>query len=147
MTVICDLLYDINENEWTFSECCLESWGDRQYQSWVGTLKAIWKILWRKPWRRRLGRLKAISTQTLYTTWKLAKLKIYFHIDRCLFFSVAKFTNPLLYKCLNITFRLGGSPLYHQIFWIEFLELDFLSIKSNLPGIFLSLKRKQRFKK
>ena len=68
-----------------------------------------------------LGRLRAISTQTLYTTWKLAEL------HTCLFwlfFSVARFTNPRLYKFLHMALRLGGSLLCwqgqgsHQIVWI-----------------------------
>ena len=89
----------------------MSSSAERQFKSCIGKLRVIWKSLWRTPWRTMLGRLRAISTQSLYTTWKLAELQKCFSL---LFFSVARFTNPLLYKFLDMASRLGGSSFYRQ---------------------------------
>ena len=91
----------------------MSSSAERQLKSCIGKLRVIWKSLWRKPWKRMLGRLKAISTQTLYTTWKLTIADMLINCQlacRVSYYSLQIHFNTNVWT----VFRLGGSPLYHQ---------------------------------
>ena len=114
MTVIYDLTDDINEDEWTVRACFLvvlnllqtdnvrvdmgsSGWSGRAFGGRLGG--RCW-VAW--------GRFQ-LRLCTRPESWQNCRNALSRH-----FFSVSRFTNPLLYKCLDMALKLGGSPLYQQ---------------------------------